>query len=42
LRNITELIAADDLLSVEEKIRKPLFDEEPGGQPWPLEARHWR
>ena len=38
LRNITELIAADDLLTVEEKIRKPLFDEEPGGQPWPPEA----
>jgi hypothetical protein len=35
VRNITDLIAADDLLSAEEKIRKPLFDEEPSGQRWP-------
>jgi serine/threonine protein kinase len=32
IRNITELIPADDL----EKIRKPLFEEEPG-QAWPAE-----
>ena len=38
VRNITELIAADDLLTAEEKGRKPLFDDEPGAQAWSPEA----